>query len=55
MIGNDVAHNTPSAVQQRCYTVDDLREIYRVPVAETERVSLVPDRGREIQNLQKEF
>lgn len=30
MIGNDVAHNTPSAVQQRCYTVDDLRVILNV-------------------------
>lgn len=29
-IGNDVAHNTPSAVQQRCYTVDDLRVILNV-------------------------
>ena len=29
MIGNDVAHNTPSAVQQRCYTVDDLRVILK--------------------------
>ena len=30
MIGNDVAHNTPTAVQQRCYTVDDLRVILNV-------------------------
>lgn len=30
MSRNDVAHNTPSAVQQRCYTVDDLRVILNV-------------------------